>query len=530
MTTRCRIEGLESRVLLAVPALAAGVQMQAGGSALHVSWDAAPEVADWNGDGTQDLLVGQYTDGNIWYFSNNGDGDPARNWRPAPKSGRMVVRSRPPMADASGSSPQAVDWNNDGKLDLITGEWDGHVRVYLDTGTALGAYSYLQVGGSTWIDSSGFTKPEVCDWNNDGKKDLVVGDNNGVVYLLLNTGTIGAPAFAAATSIYNGSLRNHWRNSPVVTDFDGDGKKDLLYGEYYGGIYYCPNTGTDSAPVLGTPVPVLQGGTAINLGYAARPAIADWTAMVQRSDCGRRQRDVYLFQQQKVNRAPTDLALSPSSIAESQPVGTSVGAFSTTDPDAGDTFTYSLVSGTVSTDNGSFTISGSTLKSAAIFNYSSKNIYTIRVRTTDQGGLNAEKAFTVTVTNGNGQPTDIALSGSSVQENQPAGTTVGTLSTTDPDVGDTFMYSLVSGAGSTNNASFTISGNTLKTAGIFDYESQSSYSIRVAFDGSGRALYGEDVHNCRNPSESAANRHHSHQQQRAGESAGRRGGWYFLIH
>lgn len=72
MTTRCRIEGLEPRVLLAVPVLAAGVQMQAGGSALHVSWDAAPEVADWNGDGTQDLLVGQYTDGNIWYFANNG--------------------------------------------------------------------------------------------------------------------------------------------------------------------------------------------------------------------------------------------------------------------------------------------------------------------------------------------------------------------------------------------------------------------------------------------------------------------------
>ena len=41
------------------------------------------------------------------------------------------------------------------------------------------------------------------------------------------------------------------------------------------------------------------------------------------------------------NSAPTDLALSPSTVAENQPSGTTVGTFSSTDPDAGDTFTYS---------------------------------------------------------------------------------------------------------------------------------------------------------------------------------------------
>ena len=99
------------------------------------------------------------------------------------------------------------------------------------------------------------------------------------------------------------------------------------------------------------------------------------------------------------NRAPTDIALSASSIAENQPVGTAVGTLSTTDPDVGNTFTYSLVSGTGSTDNASFTISGGTLQTAAVFNYETKNSYSIRVRTTDQGGLSFEKTFTISVLN-----------------------------------------------------------------------------------------------------------------------------------
>jgi len=71
----------------------------------------------------------------------------------------------------------------------------------------------------------------------------------------------------------------------------------------------------------------------------------------------------------------------------------------TVDPDAGNTFTYSLVSGTGSTDNTSFTISGSTLQTAAIFDFEAKSSYSIRVRTTDQGGLWFEKTFTIGVLN-----------------------------------------------------------------------------------------------------------------------------------
>ncbi|WP_442506611.1 Calx-beta domain-containing protein [Novipirellula sp. SH528] len=79
----------------------------------------------------------------------------------------------------------------------------------------------------------------------------------------------------------------------------------------------------------------------------------------------------------------------------------------------------------------------------------------------------------------NHAPTDLGLSASTVVGNQPTGTVVGTLSTIDPDSGDTFTYSLVTGAGDTDNASFTLVGDVLKTNEIFDFETQSSYSIRI---------------------------------------------------
>ena len=76
-------------------------------------------------------------------------------------------------------------------------------------------------------------------------------------------------------------------------------------------------------------------------------------------------------------------------------------------------------------------------------------------------------------------PTNVALSGSAVPEGKPAGTTVGILSATDPNPGSTFTYSLVAGSGWADNAKFSITGNTLKANSSFDYETKSSYTIRV---------------------------------------------------
>ena len=179
------------------------------------------------------------------------------------------------------------------------------------------------------------------------------------------------------------------------------------------------------------------------------------------------------------NQAPTNLTLSTSTIAENQVIGTVVGNLTTTDPDTANTFTYSLVAGNGATDNSLFTITNNQLKTNSVFNFETKNSYSIRVKTTDQGGLSFEKQLTIGVNNVNETPTNLTLSTSTVAENQAIGTVVGNLTTTDPDTANTFTYSLVAGNGATDNSLFTITNNQLKTNSVFNFETKNSYSIRV---------------------------------------------------
>ncbi|TDR24226.1 LamG-like jellyroll fold domain-containing protein [Flavobacterium cheniae] len=179
------------------------------------------------------------------------------------------------------------------------------------------------------------------------------------------------------------------------------------------------------------------------------------------------------------NDSPTDISLSATSINENVAANSTVGTLSSTDPDAGNTFTYSLVAGTGSTDNGAFNISGNNLRITASPDFETKSSYAIRVRTTDQGSLTFEKQFTITINNVNEAPTDISLSATAINENVAANSTVGALSTTDADAANTFTYTLVAGTGSTDNASFNISGNNLRITASPDFETKSSYSIRV---------------------------------------------------
>jgi YVTN family beta-propeller protein len=134
--------------------------------------------------------------------------------------------------------------------------------------------------------------------------------------------------------------------------------------------------------------------------------------------------------------APSDIGLSPPSVNENQPVATTVGSFSTTDPDAGDVFAYSLVSGTGSTDNGSFTISGSTVQTNAIFNFEAKSSYSIRVRSTDAGGLFFEKAITITINNVNEAPVNTVPGAQAINEDTPLNFTgANAVSVADVDAG-----------------------------------------------------------------------------------------------
>ncbi|MFM6129345.1 MAG: cadherin domain-containing protein, partial [Sphaerospermopsis kisseleviana] len=189
------------------------------------------------------------------------------------------------------------------------------------------------------------------------------------------------------------------------------------------------------------------------------------------------------------NQAPTDLTLSNNTLPENQPLNTLIGNLATTDPNTGNSFTYSLISGIGDDDNDLFTLQNNQLLSNASFDYENNNSYTIRVRTTDQGNLSYEKALTINITNLNETPTNLTLSTNTVNENQPIGTTIGILNTIDPDVGNIFTYRLISGVGATDNALFTIQNDQLKTNAIFDYETKNTYNIRIRTLDQGRAIY-----------------------------------------
>lgn len=179
---------------------------------------------------------------------------------------------------------------------------------------------------------------------------------------------------------------------------------------------------------------------------------------------------------QHVNHTPTDITLSDSTIFENKPVSTVIGNFSTTDIDAGDAFTYTLVSGVGDTDNVSFTINAGKIYSAKSFNFEKKKVYGIRVRSTDLGGAFVEKKFLIIIKDVNDQPTDIVLATNRIYENLPVGSYTTKLFTVDEDVNDLFKYTFAN-IGTNDNTSFTISNDTLKSAFSFDFETKKTYSI-----------------------------------------------------
>ena len=193
------------------------------------------------------------------------------------------------------------------------------------------------------------------------------------------------------------------------------------------------------------------------------------------------------------NSAPTDISLSNSTVGENLAVNTTVGVLSSTDVNGSDTHTYTLVAGTGDTDNNAFDISGSNLVTDEIFNHEVKDTYSIRIQTDDNNGGLFEKAFTIMISDNNDVPTIVSLDNLLVAENQSTGTLVGSFTTTDEDAGDSHNYTLVSGTGDTDNSSFQVSGTTLLTTEIFNFEIKDTYSIRIQTDDSNGGLFEQSL-------------------------------------
>ncbi|MFH2002212.1 MAG: VCBS repeat-containing protein, partial [Planctomycetota bacterium] len=174
-----------------------------------------------------------------------------------------------------------MDWNEDGKKDLITGERDGFIRIYLNTNTdeepIFNGYDKVKLGGIDF-DCGSTSVPCIVDWNNDGKKDLLCGEDNGKIFLLINEGTNAVPLFNSSVFLKEAfnDIDVGTRASPTVVDWNRDGNKDLIVGETYGNLFYFENRGTDLNPQFNGSVLLAAGGVTIDIGTYSRPDVADW--------------------------------------------------------------------------------------------------------------------------------------------------------------------------------------------------------------------------------------------------------------
>ena len=173
-----------------------------------------------------------------------------------------------------------------------------------------------------------------------------------------------------------------------------------------------------------------------------------------------------------------EVVLSNSTIDENLPVGTTVGSLSVRNMVATSPV-YTLVSGTGSTDNAKFTISGDQLKTNSLLNFEAQPTYSVRVQMKDSAGHVVVQVLTIDLRDVNEAPTGLSLSATSIAENNPIDAVIGTFSGIDPESSDTLTYSLVPGTGSTDNAKFTIVGNELRVKAPLGTGTKASIRLRV---------------------------------------------------
>ncbi|MCX6928903.1 MAG: VCBS repeat-containing protein [Verrucomicrobia bacterium] len=259
-----------------------GTLLQAAGHSLNVGSYAIPCVADWNGDGRKDLLVGYQTASKIVLYLNTGsDASPAFTTSVTLQAGGTDINL--PSGGCGAPVPFVCDYDNDGKRDLLVGDGaNGYVYFYRNTNTD--ANPILDTGVRLMVGGSPLTvgiraSPYVCDWNGDGLKDLLCGNGNGNVYFFKNIGTAQSPEYVPGTLIQAGgaNLSLGIRSVVRMFDLDGDGVADLL-GSSDSGVYWCRNTGSSVAPVLALPVALRTpvSGSGLRPIYTGPRMRLDW--------------------------------------------------------------------------------------------------------------------------------------------------------------------------------------------------------------------------------------------------------------
>jgi hypothetical protein len=259
------------------------------------------QAADYDNDGALDLIVGEGFWGDYGWdnaYDKNGTwtNGPLHGWvyllrnsgtTAAPKyeEPRRIQAAEKDIDVYGMPSPNLVDFDNDGDLDLLCGEFLDGFTYFQNTGTAkVPIYSagkrlphrmHVQM-----------ITPTAIDWDHDGDQDLIVGDEDGRVAFLEHTGQLdknGTPKFLSpkyfqqdADDLKFGALA-----TPVGYDWDHDGDEDILSGNTAGNIAFFENLDGKPAPKWAAPVLLKSDNKTIHIqagpnGSIQGPCEAKW--------------------------------------------------------------------------------------------------------------------------------------------------------------------------------------------------------------------------------------------------------------
>ncbi len=185
----------------------------------------APCLYDWGGKGLFDLVMGEgtYSANSIYLLRNQGSNDrPVFN---EDHTERII-----PGMGSEHLTPRVIDWNGDGKPDIISGERSGYLDLFLNTSPdpdhpTFAPASHIRLGDQESF--GGLTSVNVVDLNENKLPNLVVSSTDGRMLYATNTGALGKPVFASTPSVLTG------KNPYPKIYLPGDWSFEAPYGNSY---------------------------------------------------------------------------------------------------------------------------------------------------------------------------------------------------------------------------------------------------------------------------------------------------------